>query len=166
MGCALLTALSALEDAGELKADSKFRDLALCISGWLEFSDDLPAYGIDGDAVFWRPHAVAYFKKAGLPADKGITGTAKLLEKLSTPGDGDGKDDENQFKDKRSKKDPWAWAARLKAFKSNHGIATMKSKYDITKMSKAERASHAFDKKDPLAGIPANVLRDGLLDLA
>ena len=166
MGCALLTTLSALEDADELKADSKFRDLALCISSWLEFSDGLPDYGIEGDAVFWRSHAVAYFKKAGLSADKGIASTAKLLEKLGAPEDGDGEDDENSFKDKGSKKDPWAWAARLKAFKSNHGIATMKSKYDITKMSKSERASHAFDKKDPLAGIPANVLRDGLLDLA
>lgn len=48
LGCALLTALSAIEQAGELKADSKYVDLTLVISYFLEWSHDLPKYGMEG----------------------------------------------------------------------------------------------------------------------
>ena len=43
LGCALLTVLATIEAAGELKPDSRFLDLTLGISYYLELSHDLPA---------------------------------------------------------------------------------------------------------------------------
>lgn len=160
MGCALLTALAALEDGGELKPDSKFLDLPLVISSFLEWAHDLDAYGIDEDAVEWRTHAVAYFTKAGLDVEKGVYGTAKLLEMLKEDGDGDGVNAAG-----KSDKDPWGWAKRLRAYKRDHGTPNIGgSRHDITRMSRKERAQYAFDGKDPLKDISAKDLKEGNLD--
>ena len=66
LGCALLTALSAIDRAGELKPDSRFLDLALVIDHFLELSYDLPDCGIEGTCVSWRKEAVAILIKAKL----------------------------------------------------------------------------------------------------
>ncbi|KAF2116787.1 hypothetical protein BDV96DRAFT_645194 [Lophiotrema nucula] len=161
MGCALLTALSAIKDAKEPKANSKFVDLPLVLSCWLEFSHDLPDYGIEGDAVFWRSEVASYFEKASLDANKSATTAAKRLRDLAEEND-----EEDAYKSKRTKKDPWAWAARFREYKRDHAVDIAKSKYDITKTSKQERASYAYNGKDPLADVPAHVLKQGLLDFA
>ncbi|KAF1938112.1 hypothetical protein EJ02DRAFT_425980 [Clathrospora elynae] len=152
MGCALLTALVKLQEADELKPDSTFIDLPFVISAMLAWSDDLDKYGIDEDATAWRSHAAAYFKKAKLDASKGVASTTKLLEELD---DGDAKS---------SSKDPWGWAKLLKKYKSNYGTKIGGTKYDITKMSRKERAKHAFDGEDPLKDVPDQALKDGTLD--
>ena len=54
IGSAFLTALHALDRAGELKADSKFSDLALVISLFLQFACGLEDYGIEEDDSDWR----------------------------------------------------------------------------------------------------------------
>ncbi|KAF2036115.1 hypothetical protein EK21DRAFT_83828 [Setomelanomma holmii] len=63
LGCALLTTWSAIEHADELKPTSRFPDLALVISQYLDPSHDLPNYGIEGAFVSWRREAVTFFKK-------------------------------------------------------------------------------------------------------
>ncbi|KAF2829727.1 hypothetical protein CC86DRAFT_367670 [Ophiobolus disseminans] len=158
MGFALLRALAALDHAEELKADTEFLDVPIVITGFLEWSSDLPAYGIDGEAVEWRPHAAGYFKQAKFKYSKGIAGTEKLIEEAEPS-------DETKLA-KKTDKDPWKWTRRLKDYKSLHGPKIGGTKYDITKMSRKERAKHAFDNKDPLADISEKDLKEGNLDLA
>ncbi len=127
----------------------------------MEFSDGLPELGIEDEAVEWRPHAAAYFKKGKFANEKGVSNTAKIIEKV-TGGSVD-------KLPKKSDKDPWGWKKLLKDYKSKHGTGGGKiggTKYDITRMSRKERASHAFEGKDPLADISEKDLRDGLLDFA
>lgn len=162
MGFALVRALAALDHADELKADSRFSDLPSVITSYLEWSSDHPGYGIDGEAVEWRPHAAAYFKKAKFEFSKGIAGTEKLIEEAE-PSDG-------TELPKKTDKDPWKWAKRLKDYKSHYGVTAAKkiggTRYDITKMTRKERASHAFDGKDPLADVSEKDLKEGNLDFA
>lgn len=58
----------------------------------------------------------------------------------------------------------------LKRYKKEHGTGKGGSiggtKYDITKISRKERAKHAFDNKDPLADNSEKELKEGNLDFA
>ncbi|KAK4890628.1 hypothetical protein LTR27_010667 [Elasticomyces elasticus] len=64
-GCMFLTTLAAIDAAGQLKASSRFRDLGLVMSLWLEWSGKLEDYGIgeEGECE-WRKHLVSYAKKS------------------------------------------------------------------------------------------------------
>ena len=75
LGCALLTVLSAVDRAGELKPESWFLDLALVIGNFLELSHELPDYGIEGACVCWRKEAVSLFKDAKLDPGKTLYDT-------------------------------------------------------------------------------------------
>ncbi|KAF2462897.1 uncharacterized protein BDR25DRAFT_347554 [Lindgomyces ingoldianus] len=161
VGCALLTALATIESAGELKPDSMFLDLPIVISSFLEWSDDLEKYGIEDDAIFWRSHAVEYFTKAVLDPSRGVFGTEKLLEKLKEAQDGYEEDTTG-----RSERDPWAWGKKLRRYKKSYGPRIGGSSYDITKMTREERAKYAFDGKDPLKNISEKDIKQGNLALA
>jgi hypothetical protein len=63
-------------------------------------------------------------------------------------------------------KDPWHWADKFKQYKQDRAPVMGGQKYDITKMSRADRAVAAFDGKDPLAGVKAKNLKGDLLDFA
>ncbi|RMZ74369.1 SAP domain-containing isoform 1 [Pyrenophora seminiperda CCB06] len=217
MGCSLLTALAAIEAAGELKQDSRFLDLTLVIGYYLETSHDLPEYGIEGDSASWRKEAIKYFKKGNLDLSKALSTTEHRIEEIeaketseeesddeeetvttvqATPATGTADNPANidvgvankennepktvtntcvspslspQGKRKRSVQnngsDPWKWAQAFKAYKDGHHPKMGGHHYDITKMSRADREAAAFDGKDPLAGIPAKALKEGLLDL-
>ncbi|OQO10713.1 hypothetical protein B0A48_04013 [Cryoendolithus antarcticus] len=70
---------------------------------------------------------------------------------------------------------PYRWgskARQIKDFEEIYGKSTQGGKpkfeghqYDITKMSRSERASHAFDDKDPWADIPIKELKAGNISL-
>ncbi|KAF2684732.1 hypothetical protein K458DRAFT_366060 [Lentithecium fluviatile CBS 122367] len=161
VGCALLTALVTIESAGELNPDSKFLDLPIVISSFLEWSDDLEKYGMEGDAILWRSHAVEYFTKAALDPSRGVFSTDKLLEKLEQA--------DNKYKEDttgRPDRDPWAWGEKLKRYKKSYGPRIGGSSYDITKMTRKERAKYAFDGEDPLKDISEKDLKQGNLALA
>lgn len=162
VGHALLRGLAALDFADELKPDTNFPDIPIVITSLLEFSSDLSDYGIEGDAVKWRPHAAAYFKKGKFPNEKGISNTKEILE--SAKGSSGAK------LAKKTDKDPWGWDKLLKKYKSQHGTGGKNpiggTKYDITKMSRKERAKYAFDEKDPLADVSEKDLKEGNLDFA
>lgn len=160
IGYALLRGLAALDSADELKPDTDFLDVPIVITSLLEFSDGLPDYGIEGDAVKWRPHAAAYFKKGKFSNEKGISNTEKILE--SAKGGSEAK------LAKKTDKDPWGWNKMLTAYKRKHGKGSKigGTNYDITKMTRKQRASHAFDKKDPLADVSEKDLKEGNLDFA
>lgn len=159
MGYALLCALAAVYHVDEMKADTEFLDLSLVITYFLEWSSDLPDYGIEGKSVEWRPHAAAYFNKAKFEASKGVAGTKELLEKAKPS-------DESKLP-KKTEKDPWVWAKRLKDYSKCHSTPKIGgTHYDITKMSCKMRASHAFDNKDLLADVSDKDLKEGNLDFA
>lgn len=65
-----------------------------------------------------------------------------------------------------TEKDPWAWHFTFKRWMKlhYHDIGRGFQNYDITKMTRAERAQHAFDGKDPLKKIPVKDLQNNLLD--
>jgi hypothetical protein len=219
IGCSLLTTLAVVEAAGELKPESRFRDLALVIAYYLELSHDLPAYGVEGECVAWRKEAVNYFRKAKLSPEKGLFATKIRIEKLEKAGnyeeleeedadtanepvtgssadnpvtilDDSQADKENANPEttteksispppsakrkrglgivdsKKAGKDPWKWAEKFEAYKQRHHPKMGGTHYDITKMSRADRAAAAFDGKDPLADMSAKDLKDNLLDFA
>jgi hypothetical protein len=157
MGYALLRALAALDHAEEMKPDTEFVDVPIVITSYLQWPSDLPVYGIEDEAVAWCAHAAAYFKKAKFEASKGVTGTKKLLEDIKAS-------DEGKLP-KKIVKDPWGWTKRLKEYKSQHGRPRIGgTHYDITRMTRRERAQHAFDKKDPLQDVSDKDLKKGNLD--
>jgi hypothetical protein len=141
----------------KLKPDTEFIDVPTVITFYLEWSSDLPGYGIE--EIEWREHAAAYFKKGNLDASKGVAGTVKLLEEIEASEVGKLR--------KKTVKDPWVWAKRLKEYNNQHGTPKIGgTKYDITKMTRKERAEHAFDGKNPLADVSDKDLKEGLLDFA
>jgi hypothetical protein len=159
IGHALLRGLAALDHADEMKTDTTFLDLPLVITSFLEWSAQLPESDIEGEAVEWRPHAAAYFKKAGFEPEKGLPGTKELIEKAEPS--------EISKLPAKKAKDPWGWNKRFKEYKSWHGTPKIGgTDYDITKMTREQRAGYAFDDKDPLADIPAKDLKDGNLVLS
>jgi hypothetical protein len=159
IGYALLRALAALDHASEIKADTAFLDLPLVITYLLSWSADLPQYGIEGEAVAWRAPAVAYFKKAKFDPSKGLPGTEKLIE--------DAKPSDASKLPAPTEKNPWRWNQRLKEYKDLHGTPRIGgTNYDITKMSRKQRAEYAFDGKDPLADVDEKDLKAGNLDFA
>jgi hypothetical protein len=159
VGYALLRALAALDHVDEIKADTEFLDLPLVITYFLEWSANLPDYGIKDEAVKWRPYAAAYFNKAGSNPGRGVPGTKKLIEKAEPS-------DASELPAKEEK-DPWGWAKLFREYKKDHGTPKIGGTYyDITKMSREERARHAYDGKDPLADVSVKDLKAGNLDFA
>lgn len=136
----------------------------------------------------WRKEAVAFFKKGKLDPKKALFDTATRLKHLENPSGYDEGLNQNtgfgyvpepaavaigktpQKKRKRgeaseaSEDDPWQWDANFKAYKNGRHPVLGGQKYDITKMSRAQRAAAAYDKKDPLADVPVKDLKDNLLD--
>jgi len=175
LGCALLTVLSAIDRAGELKPESRFLDLALVIGNFLELSHDLPAYGIEGACVCWRKEAVVYFKKGSLDPNRGLFDTEHRLKQLeSAPNveplnSDDDTDDEADAEllhhQHGSETDPWAWTATMEKYRKKHANTIGLQQYDITKFTRAERAEASFNGRDPLADVPVKDLRRNLLDL-
>ncbi|EAT76982.2 hypothetical protein SNOG_15607 [Parastagonospora nodorum SN15] len=139
MGDALPGAIAAINHADEMKADTEILDLPLAIKYFLEWSSDLPEYGME--------------------CNKGVLGAKELLEKAKSSG-------ESKLR-KKTGKDPWGWAKRLNWITANAMSPTLGgTHYNITNMSRKTRASHAFDKKDPSADMSDKDLKDGNLDFA
>jgi hypothetical protein len=58
------------------------------------------------------------------------------------------------------------WTGKFQEYKEGRAPVMGGHKYDITKMSRVDRAAAAFDGKDPLAGVSDKDLKDGLLGFA
>lgn len=160
VGHALIRGLAALDSADQLKPDTDFPDIPIVITSLLHFSHGLEDYGIEGGDK-WRPHATTCFQKGKFANDKGISNVEKILE--TAKGGSEAK------LPKKDAKDPWGWDKTLKAYKKQHGTGRGGGqiggfKYDITRMSRKERASLAFDKKDPLADVNDKDLKEGVID--
>lgn len=177
IGYALLTTLNSIEQAGELKPDSKYMDLPLVIGYFLEWSHDLPGYGIEGNAVSWRNDAVAYFKDANLDPKRGTFNTERLLDKLEGALNYDmiGEECNSVMRapdlvgehdpPKGTEEDPWGWDERIKKYRRKHEKMGG-THYDITKFTRAQRKYHVLGKrkKDPLADFSVEDLKDDMVD--
>ncbi|KAH6618862.1 hypothetical protein C7974DRAFT_427094 [Boeremia exigua] len=158
IGYTLLRGLAALDFEGQVKPDTDFLDVPIVITSLLEFSDSLEDYGIDAEALEWRPHAAAYFKKGGFAIEKGVFAAKKVLESANGG---------SEASLAKKGKDPWGWDKLVKKYTRTFCTGKMGgTKYDITKMSRKERAGHAFDHKNPLADISDKDLKEGVLDFA
>ncbi|KAF2190753.1 hypothetical protein K469DRAFT_697983 [Zopfia rhizophila CBS 207.26] len=154
VGCTILTALNALDLAGELKSDSKFLDLGLVMSEFLNWADGLEGIGIEDEDLKWRRHVVAYFRKAGIHPSNGVCGTSELLKRYNSRKD-----------TKEAKNNRWDWDSEFNKYRKDYGTPQLGgTHYDITKFTRKERAAYAFDKKDPLANLSQKDIREGNLD--
>ncbi|KAK8021630.1 hypothetical protein PG990_006768 [Apiospora arundinis] len=165
IGAMFLSALNELDRAGDLKPDSRIKDLALVMAWYLEWSKDLPDYGFDGDELDWRPQILAYARKASidLAASSGLFGAAQLVSTLDEEADDD---DGVAPLAGQAKPDRWNWKKTYAALKKQAAPHFGGRKYDITQWSRKERAKHAFNKKDPLADIPEKEIKAGNIGLA
>ena len=158
LGIAMLTGLAMVEEAGELKPGSKFKDLGIVITSFLKMADMYPDCCIENESISWHQHIVTYYKKSGMGPEHGIQATAKLLEKYKG----------EPAPALVSEKDPWGWDKRFRAYKKRHGrqggIIGGKH-FDITKWTRKERANYAFSKKDPLAKFSVKDLRDDAVQI-
>jgi hypothetical protein len=136
IGRALLTVLSAIDRAGDLKPSSRFLDLALVISYYLELSHDLPAYGIQGPCISWQKEAVLFFQKAHLDPGKALFATdmrlndfeSALVRDFSNHNekiDNDIEHDESCLLEYGNNRDPWSWQATMNTYRKNHDNPTV-----------------------------------------
>ena len=72
---------------------------------------------------------------------------------------------ENTRNAKGGDKDPLHWNDKFNAYKDKRHPKMGGEHYDITKMSRADRAAASFTGKDPLADVPVKDLQANLLDL-
>lgn len=154
-GCMFLTALDAIDYAGQLKAQSRFKDLALVMSLWLKWSWGLQDHGVGDDGeVDWQKDIVAYAKKGGIDLAQAGAGheTARAL------------DEHNGVKAMRGTKKvgKWKWPSTYRELRGT-GEAFGTDHYDITKLSREERAEMSDDGKDPLSDVPEEFLLNDLL---
>jgi hypothetical protein len=175
VGCALLTVLDAIDQAGELKTTSRFLDLALVIGYYLELSHDLPAYGIEGSCIKWRKEAVYIFRNAKLDTKKALFDTERRLNEFEHApnfervGSDDETEDESDAKPSHhrhaTEKTTCAWAATMETYKERHGDRIGLQQYDITKFTRGERTRASFNGEGLLADVPSKDRRQNFLDM-
>ncbi|KAK4890638.1 hypothetical protein LTR27_010677 [Elasticomyces elasticus] len=157
-GRMFLTALEAVEREGELKLDSRFRDLGLVMSLSLKWSADLLQYGIGEEGQCdWRRDVVGYAKAAGVDFSETTWASSEARKAVE------------EFKDVEpiqagdAEPTQWQWPETFKklgGYKRHFGTH---NQYDITKWTRQERASKAYKGKDPLADVPVKILKnDGI----
>lgn len=176
VGRAFISMLHLLDLAGQLKADSDFRDLSLVMSLYLSWSREQMALSeivgdldddYDGDQ--WDERVVLYAKKGGLDlVANGCCGTESRLNAVNEEFEAN----ERSKTLKPSKTaDRWKWSKTFKDFKSEHGIFTSRCvppgapDWDIMKWPRELRARFNFDGVDPLAKFSDAELKSGNLVL-
>ncbi|KAK8095700.1 hypothetical protein PG999_013722 [Apiospora kogelbergensis] len=163
IGSMLLSMLNELDRAGELKADSRMKDLALIMAWYLEWSKGLTDMLIQGDELDWRAQTVAYAKKAGIDlASSGLFGAGDLVSALEKEKEDDGGIPPLAA---QAKADLWGWKKTFTALKKGYPKFGGRQ-FDITQFSKAERKRHSFDGQDPFAGIPEKEIKAGNIAFA
>ncbi|TKA66115.1 hypothetical protein B0A55_09839 [Friedmanniomyces simplex] len=121
-----LTALDAVDYAGEMKATSRFRDLGLVISLWLNWLWGLEKYGVgdDGECEWRKSVAVTSYKNV------------KALKRSG------------------AKPGRWEWPKTFASLRGGDEEFGEGEHYDITKLSREESAGMSDDGKDPLGDVP------------
>ncbi|KAK5720344.1 hypothetical protein LTR17_015061 [Elasticomyces elasticus] len=159
-GCMFLTALDAVEREGRLKkgGESRFRDLELVMSLWLNWSWGLDEYSIGQEGECdWMKAVVGYAKAHDLDLSEAGGGVGLPSRKVLYAHR-----DVEPLKAGGTKAGRWRWPKTFKTLKARH-FRSNKDAYNVTKMTSAQRAEMAYDGKDPLADAPEDALRGNLL---
>ncbi|KAK5682264.1 hypothetical protein LTS10_005390 [Elasticomyces elasticus] len=156
-GRMFLIALEAVEREGELKAESRFRDLGLVMSLNLKWCADLLQYGIGEEGQCdWRKEVVGYAKAAGVDLTEAWASAEarkaieefKHVEAIQAGG---------------GKATKWEWPKTFKELGGEKRGFGTNNQYDITKWTRQERAAKCYKGKDPLADVPVKILKsDGI----
>lgn len=169
--------LSALQEADELKDGTNHFDLELVIGYYLEVSHNFPEYGLEGKYVAWRKEATELFQYAKLINSKSVYTVHQRLKALDLASYFDSVEDAygeemekvEEETDRGRDDGPWNWNgnATLTRYKQKHRplVKPEKHQYDITKMTRAQRAKHSINGKDPLADWFIKDLKKDFLDL-
>lgn len=163
----LLTMLNELDRAGQLQAGSRLKDLPLVMAWYLEWSKDLEDMGFDHGELAFRARVVAYAKKAGidLAASSGLSGAGALVAALEAE---EAEEEGGAIPPLAgpARADRWGWKPSFAALERRAAPVFGARQYDITQWPRAERARHAFNKRDPLAGIPEKEIKAGNIGFA
>jgi hypothetical protein len=106
-------------------------------------------------------YSAAYSKKGKYDASQGISTAQQLIEKMEGV-------DEGKIP-AATNKDPWDWKKKLQLYKDFHAVPVGRGHkiggfhYDVTRMTRAERAQHSYDDEDPLKNVSDKDLREGNL---
>jgi hypothetical protein len=160
IGCALLTALSAIDRIGQLKPDSRFLDLALVIGYYLELSHDLPAFGIDVSCMSWRKEAGLLFKKGKLDSQRGLFDTdCRLTTPDAKPANLEPANSDDETEDEDDSVSPqlqggkgsdlWDWSSSMRKYREKYGDAMISLwEYEPVPLSSPKRAGALSEKRN------------------
>ncbi|KAI1387461.1 uncharacterized protein F4822DRAFT_406569 [Hypoxylon trugodes] len=152
VGRAFVTVLNELDRGKLLKADSDIKDLGLVMTFFIYWTTTLQGQGFD---LPYRKEVIAYGKKAGVNfREAGCYGTEEKVRAYE-------RELGARIKPSSSapKSDKWEWKRKFKKFGKEYKLGG--ERYNILRMSRAERASFTHDKKDPLAEISDKALLEG-----
>ncbi|KAH0339813.1 hypothetical protein KCU81_g7121, partial [Aureobasidium melanogenum] len=174
LGFMLLAGLNRIDQEGELKPDSKYKDLSLVMSLWARVADDLggdtddPFDGVKGGgdsslgdyagfSLLWFRYLLALAKEAGIPI-KGVTHIDDKVDEWLSQIEG-------KVKLPPKKADRFGWKTKFSKYTKSYGAGGKigGEQFKITKWTRQERKKHAFDNEDPLTDEQIKALKDGLV---
>ncbi|KEQ61358.1 uncharacterized protein M437DRAFT_27548, partial [Aureobasidium melanogenum CBS 110374] len=172
LGFMLLAGLNRIDQEGELKPDSKYKDLSLVMSLWARVADDLggdtddPFDGVKGGgdsslgdyagfSLLWFRYLLALAKEAGIPI-KGVTHIDDKVDEWLSQIEG-------KVKLPPKKADRFGWKTKFSKYTKSYGAGGKigGEQFKITKWTRQERKKHAFDNEDPLTDEQIKALKDG-----
>ncbi|KAF2670535.1 hypothetical protein BT63DRAFT_240737 [Microthyrium microscopicum] len=148
LASALLAALGVLKQEDLLKPASPIPNISLVVAMFFRWITDFENIDEDEPAIAM---IIALMKEQGLE----IAGLhdVEFMSKFDEEID----DDEmERVKSNKKARDPFGFLDKYKLYVEGYGTPKIGgSKFDLTKLSKAERKEAHFDKKDPFADAPA-----------
>ncbi|KAG9854314.1 hypothetical protein KCU98_g1783, partial [Aureobasidium melanogenum] len=158
---------------GELKPDSKYKDLSLVMSLWVRAANDMgpdvedpfdDGKGGDSDlgdwagfSLLWFRYLLALAKEAGIPI-KGVTDFDDKVDEWTSQIEG-------KVRLPPKKADRFGWKTKFQKYTKQYGRGGKigGGHFKITKWTRQKRAKHAFDKKDPLGDEEIKALKNGMV---
>ncbi|KAK6003277.1 hypothetical protein QM012_001122 [Aureobasidium pullulans] len=173
LGFMLLAGLNRIDQEGELKPDSKYKDLSLVMSLWARVADDLGGDTDDplddgkggdsslgdyaGFSLLWFRYLLALAKEASIPV-KGVTDADDKVDEWYSQIEG-------KVKLPPKKADRFGWKTKFSKYTKTYarGGKIGGEQFMITKWTRLERAKYAFEKKDPLTDEQIKALKNGMV---
>ncbi|KAI4765088.1 hypothetical protein E4T52_00022 [Aureobasidium sp. EXF-3400] len=173
LGFMFLTALNRIDQDGDLKPDSKYKDLSRVMALWAKASEDL---GTDMDEdpladkksdnattigeyagfnMVWFRYLIALAKEAGVPIE-GVTDIADQIEDWNAQAEG-------KVKLPAKKADRFGWKTKYQKYTKQYGRGGKigGTAFQIPYWTRQRRTQYAYDKKDPLKDEDIKALKEG-----
>ncbi|WPA98534.1 uncharacterized protein RHO25_003146 [Cercospora beticola] len=157
VGRTILTALDAVQQVGQLKKDSVFKDLGVVMASFFSAPSaewaDIELVLDDVSETNWREAIVAYALKADIDLHHvGVADVEGTLGKeLPRPIEDNNKD--------------WKLSSSLDSYWGYHMSRPIRGgkSFNICQWTRQERAKWHFDHEDPLKDFPEDVIKSGEL---